>query len=40
MEENYKMKVWGGRKRLEVRSGKRALWGWGLEIDKEVVGVF
>ena len=26
MEENYKGKVWGGRKGLEIKSCKRALW--------------
>ena len=40
MEENHRGKFWGGRRGLEVRSGYKALKGWGLERDWEAVGFF
>ena len=33
MEENHKGKVWGGERQVEVRSGERFLWCWGMERD-------
>ena len=33
-------KVWGGGRRMEVRSGERFLWGWGMERDWEAMGAF